>query len=244
MSSLVLKLIAAISMLIDHAGLMLFDNMQLMRVIGRLAFPIYAYCIAEGFRYTRNRLRYFMQIFILGLVCQIVYTIADRTLYLGILIVFSISIIIMYFADCAKDASRGKVSSLNRFLTKLLKRNAPLPPETDRTISAAFTAVSIVGTLLLSSKISIDYGFFGVMLPVFTSLFDDKPRRLVMFSASLMALCIVMTETFPTQYWSLATIPIIALYNGKPGKYRLKYFFYIFYPAHLAVLYALQTIFK
>lgn len=244
MSSLVLKLIAAVSMLIDHAGLMLFDNMPIMRVIGRLAFPIYAYCIAEGFRYTRNRLRYFLQVFLLGLVCQIVYTIADRTLYLGILIVFSISIIIMYFADCAKTASRGSVSSLNKVLTKLLGRSAPFSADTDRTISYAFTAAAILGALLLSSFVSVDYGFFGIMLPVFTSLFEDKPRRLVMFSASLMALCIVMTETFPIQYWSLGAIPIIALYNGKPGKYRLKYFFYIFYPAHLAVLYGLQMLLK
>ena len=49
MTSFVLKLIAAITMLIDHTGLILFPNQMIFRIIGRLAFPIYAYCIAEGF---------------------------------------------------------------------------------------------------------------------------------------------------------------------------------------------------
>ena len=66
MTSFVIKIIAAMTMFIDHMGLMLFPHMDIFRIIGRLAFPIYAYCIAEGFRYTRNRLKYFLQIFILG----------------------------------------------------------------------------------------------------------------------------------------------------------------------------------
>lgn len=55
MSGFVLKLIAAVSMLIDHAGLLLFPEQDWMRLVGRLAMPIFAYCIAEGFLYTRSR---------------------------------------------------------------------------------------------------------------------------------------------------------------------------------------------
>ena len=90
--------------------------------------------------------------------------------------------------------------------------------------------------------VDVDYGFFGIMLPVFTNFFHDRKKRFVMFSAALLALCIDMTVSFPIQYWSLLTVPIIALYNGNPGKYRLKNFFYIFYPAHLVILYALDFI--
>ena len=53
-----LKIIAAITMFIDHMGLMLFPKTLIFRYIGRLAFPIFAFMIAEGCRYTRNRLRY------------------------------------------------------------------------------------------------------------------------------------------------------------------------------------------
>ena len=49
MSSFLLKIIAAVTMLIDHAGLMLFPQATWMRAVGRLAFPLFAFCIAEGF---------------------------------------------------------------------------------------------------------------------------------------------------------------------------------------------------
>ena len=103
---------ASLSMLIDHAGLMLFNDNPTMRMIGRLAFPIFAFFIAEGFRYTRNRGKYFMRVFLLGVICQIVYTIADGSVYIGILLVFSLSIILMYLLDCLKTAVKGQKSDL------------------------------------------------------------------------------------------------------------------------------------
>ena len=94
----ILKIIAAVTMLIDHAGLILFPEQHWMRIVGRIAFPLFAYCIAEGYRYTRHRLRYFLQIFLLGIGCQIVYYIAERDWYLGILLTFSLSILLMELA--------------------------------------------------------------------------------------------------------------------------------------------------
>lgn len=243
MSSFVLKIIAAVTMFIDHAGLLLFPELKFMRIIGRLAFPLYAYCIAEGFRYTKNRKLYFLRVFLLGLVCQIVYTIVDRQLYLGILIVFSLSIALMACVDSLKKALRGEVSPLNRSLTSLLKRDGLFPNRTDKFVSGGILAVSVALTLLLCLTVDVDYGFFGVLLPVFTSVFEDRPRRLVMFTATLLALSIDITAGgFIYQFYCLLAVPLVAVYNGKPGKYRMKYFFYIFYPAHLIFLYALGMI--
>lgn len=64
-----LKLIAAFTMLLDHAGALLFPEVMILRVIGRLAYPLFAFMIAEGCRHTRNKLRYFLLIFGLGLAC-------------------------------------------------------------------------------------------------------------------------------------------------------------------------------
>ena len=50
-----LKLIAAFSMLLDHAGILLFPQIRMLRIIGRLAYPIFAFMIAEGCRYTKNK---------------------------------------------------------------------------------------------------------------------------------------------------------------------------------------------
>lgn len=238
MTSFVLKLIAAITMLIDHTGLILFPNQMIFRVIGRLAFPIYAYCIAEGFRYTRNRFKYFLRIFLLGLFCQIVYTIVSHDLYIGILLVFSISIIIMTFTECVKTSVQGKKSALSSFVSRVFHRD--ITNEQDKVLSLVLCCASIMAAFVLCIYVDVDYSFFGIMLPVFTSFFSDRKQRLVMFSACLIALCIDLTDMLMIQYWSLAAIPLIAMYNGERGKHSLKYFFYVFYPLHLAVLYGIQ----
>ena len=244
MSSFVLKIIAAVTMFIDHAGLLLFPEWDFMRIIGRLAFPIYAFCIAEGFRHTKNRKLYFLRVFLLGLVCQIVYTVVDRQLYLGILIVFSLSILLMACADSFKKSLRGEVSEINRTVTKLLRRENVLSPASDKILSSGILLTFTAALLLLCMTIDVDYGFFGILLPVFTSVFEDRPRRLVMFTATLLALSIDLTAGgFIHQFWCLLAVPLLAVYNGKPGKYRMKYFFYIFYPAHLVFLYALDMFF-
>ena len=64
-----LKLLAALFMTIDHVGVLLLPHVIVLRILGRLALPIFAYMIAEGCRYTRNRLRYFGSVFALGVLC-------------------------------------------------------------------------------------------------------------------------------------------------------------------------------
>ena len=73
-----LKLIAMVAMLIDHAGKIIFPQLSFMRVIGRLAFPLYAYCIAVGCVYTRNPLKYLSRIVLLALISQPIYALALR----------------------------------------------------------------------------------------------------------------------------------------------------------------------
>jgi len=68
-----LKLIAIVIMTIDHIGMQLFPNILMLRIIGRLAFPIFAYMIAEGCTYTKDRRKYLITIAVFAAVCQIVY---------------------------------------------------------------------------------------------------------------------------------------------------------------------------
>ena len=72
-----LKFLACITMLIDHAGILLFPQYDIFRIIGRIAFPIFAFMIAEGCRYTKNKLRHFLMIFGLGVLCQLAYVVSD-----------------------------------------------------------------------------------------------------------------------------------------------------------------------
>ena len=70
-----LKLVAMLTMFCDQAGKMLFPQYSVLRIIGRIAFPIYAYCLAAGCVYTRNPLNYLKRIALLALITQPVYAV-------------------------------------------------------------------------------------------------------------------------------------------------------------------------
>ncbi len=72
-----LKFIACITMLIDHVGLILFPQFAIFRILGRISFPLFAFMIAEGCRYTKNKLKHFLMIFGLGILCQLAYVATD-----------------------------------------------------------------------------------------------------------------------------------------------------------------------
>ena len=61
-----LKIIAMLAMLSDHIGKVLLPQYQILQIIGRLAFPIFAFMIAEGCFYTKNKVRYFLTVFLLA----------------------------------------------------------------------------------------------------------------------------------------------------------------------------------
>lgn len=83
-----LKLLALIAMTCDHVGLQLLPQFILLRIIGRLAAPLFAYMIAEGCRYTHNRGRYLGRLLGMAALCQIAYFVATSSLYQCIFVTF------------------------------------------------------------------------------------------------------------------------------------------------------------
>lgn len=212
-----LKIIALITMTIDHIGMYLFPHILLLRIIGRLSMPIFAYMIAEGCRYTKNRTKYLLLTAGVGFVCQIVYYVAMRSLYQCILITFSLSILMIYGLDHALT----RKTPLAFFVAVL-------------DLSAVFFLCAVLPRLLPNTDYSISYGLYGVLLPVFAFMGKNKWQSLALFSVGLVLMNIDLGWI---QWYSLLTLPLLALYNGKRGKHKLKYLFYIFYPSHLAALY-------
>lgn len=72
----VLKLIALVFMFIDHSGKMLFPGVTEMRMLGRIAFPLYCWCLVVGFNYTRSVPKYMLRLLIIGVVSQPLYMVA------------------------------------------------------------------------------------------------------------------------------------------------------------------------
>lgn len=207
-----LKLLAALFMTIDHVGVLLLPHVIVLRILGRLALPIFAFMIAEGCRYTRNRLRYFGSVFALGVLCQIVYYLADRSLYFSILITFSLSIATIYALQDWKDQ------------------------KTPRSALVFFGAVA--GVYALNRVFTIDYGFWGCMLPVFAAAFQKTAwdRPWVNLGMLGLGLLVLAADLGQIQYYALPALPLLACYNGRRGRWKLKYFFYLFYPLHLVLL--------
>lgn len=220
-----LKIIALIAMTIDHIGAYLLPRFIFLRIIGRLAFPIFAFMIAEGCRYTKNRKRYLLTMLALGIVCQIVYFIAFKSIKQCILITFSLSIAFTYVYDYAKQKKDLKSSTLLAvafgcvfFITKMAR---PL--------------------LFKGTDFGVDYGLLGVLLPCFIYMGKTKDEKLVFTTFGLIALS---NSTWWIQWFSLATVPLLALYNGERGRTRMKSLFYIYYPLHLLAIYLIGMILK
>ena len=210
-----LKLIAAVTMLLDHAGILLFPEIAIFRILGRLTYPIFAYMIAEGCRYTRNKLRYFLLVFGLGAGCQIVYYFFSGDTYLNILLTFSCSILLIYALQASYDAKTWQKQTLWSML-----------------FCAGF--LTVYG---LNHSLTIDYGFWGVMVPVFVAF--AHLRKFPHWASVLMlgvALALLSADMGGIQHYSLLALPLLLFYSGKRGKHKMKYFFYIFYPVHLVVL--------
>ena len=217
-----LKIIAAIAMVIDHIGSYLFPQMMLLRIIGRLAYPIFAFMIAEGFEHSKNRRRYMMRMVAMAVLLQLVYGIVMKSLYQCIFVTFSLSIALCMVADNAMK----RTNPLNLILLAL-------------SVIGVWFVTTILPDALNKTDFWIDYGFFGVMLPVTVFMAKTKCAKLFIFTVML---CFLWMTYGYVQVFALMTVPLIALYNGEKGKLRMKNFFYIFYPAHMVVIYLIKLL--
>lgn len=227
-----LKILAAIFMVIDHVGFVFFPKVMIYRYLGRLAMPIFAFMIAEGCRYTKDKIRYFLMIAGLGTICQIVYFIFDPTAYLfNILITFSLGILVVYALEFMK-----KTLLEQGFCIKV------------KLLSIFLVLLTVAGVYAFCYFYVVDYGFFGCMLPAFASLFDfrrinnEKAKvydklilRVLTFAVGLILFVLTSEKRMFVSY-SLFSLILLILYSGKRGKLKMKYFFYVFYPLHLAVI--------
>ncbi len=241
LSANTLKLFACLSMAIDHIGLLLFPGEELYRFIGRLAMPIFAFFIAEGCRKTSSIGKYFLRTFSLGCLCQLFYLANDllmgniSSLYLNILFTLSLSIILCALYLKLEAAIKSKNSG------QILR------------FSALFLgALILIGLLLLfcessdsliGFKVTIDYSIGGVLLPLFALVFEEKRKRMLIFSLGIGVYCLLYMGTMPYIWYSFLALPFLFFYSGERGKLPLKYFFYAFYPLHLGAIYLVKILF-
>lgn len=262
----VIKWIALISMLCDHfakvflialinhpwpsaAARAAFHSEGILKLhewlphIGRLAFPLFIFLLVEGFFLTRNRWKYLRRIFLFALISEIPFDFGFSMKKLqpaaGVIIEFGYQNVMFSLA----------IGLLAMILIDLILTKAgtgsPL---------LALTAFIAVGAIWLGGFLETDYHAYGIAAILIAYAIkcvsmsqqygQDTPLAAAgwrMLEMTLLILPLILASK--SEVWALIDVPLIALFLGKRGKRINKWFFYAFYPAHLAALDVLRIIF-
>lgn len=220
MTSFILKIIGIITMLSDHIGDSILCRFSFLNLIGRIAFPLFAFQAVQGYIYTKDLKKHVIKMLIFACISQIPFmlflsTFTD-TFMLNIFFTFTLGLIALYLYD--------------KFKNKIL----------------GFIIVIFIS--ILAELIKVDYGAFGILLIFSFYFFKDKK---VLMSISTLILCfgnyIIDIISYPSisyiyilcAFFTFLPTILILFYNKKEGP-KVKYFFYIFYPLHLFILYIIH----
>lgn len=228
-----LKWIAVVSMLIDHAavvlvyglalarghwgaGLLSLSGYRVLRAVGRPAFPIFCFLLAEGFVHTRSRGRYLLRLLIFAALSELPF-------------------------DLALRRSAVDLSGQNVFFTLALGLAAAMLwdrlTQTEgrgRPWRLGLALLGAAGLVMAGRLLKTDYGAMGVLLVLSMILLRSRPWLRDLAAAGAMGGMILFGSS-RLELWGLTVLPLLHLYNGRRGR-QSKYFFYAFYPAHLLLL--------
>lgn len=218
LSGSALKIIAVVSMVIDHYAYYLMDGntmaYEVMRCFGRIAFPVFAFLVAEGFAHTRNKMRYFLSLLLLAAVSEVPWYLlngADGTHN----VMFTLAL---------------GVAALAAF--ERLREH--------RILCCLF----ILLTAWLATWLGTDYEWRGMLMIVvfyLLSMSKNTPVILRRMMQLLFAFPLMMRYGITG---ALLACAVIFLYDGTRGFIHgnvAKYGFYVFYPAHLLLFFCLSV---
>ena len=208
-----LKLIACVTMLIDHVGSLFFPQNLWLRIIGRLAFPIYCFLLAEGAHYTKNPVKYALRLFAGLLLAEIPF---DLALY----------------GSLSWAHQSVMFTLLLAFLMAMVMKKLPLIGK----------ALAVIPFYLAAELLHTDYGGLGILMAAVFIISRELPESLLFQTTGVLLVNLsYVSRSFIQPFASLAMVPI-ALYSGKKASRSklLQWAFYLFYPAHLLVLWLIS----
>ncbi|MGH4119614.1 TraX family protein [Clostridium sp.] len=236
MTTSMLKVIAILLMLIDHTGAVIFPEVTILRLIGRLSFPIFAYLIVVGYTKTNSFSKYLTRLMIFAALSQLPFSLA-----------FGEQFNILNLSDFLSFVVGGPNPHLNIFFTLALGLLAIRI--WDKEESEIARVITVLALAITSKVLHTDYNMYGVAMILAFYIFKDNKIKTVisqtlvyiLFDASQI---LIYVYKFPGitlelawfgQALSLLALVFIFKYNNEKGK-NLKYFFYAFYPLHLLIL--------
>lgn len=219
-SSFSLKLIAIFAMTLDHIGHIFFPEHLWMRLVERIAMPIFAFLIAEGFRHTTSIKKYARRLFIWGMISILPYYLAfgwTQNVYFTLLF----GLLALYFMENASSKER-------KFLIFLLFC----------LLATVFLCDwFFVGVLMVVGFYYANYNKKKILAVLLLSAFS---LLLIFFFYALYRENIRYFLSNLVQIGVLLSFLFLPLYNKKEGK-KIRYLFYAYYPLHLLILWGIDS---
>lgn len=266
MATGILKLVALCFMFIDHSGKVLCNNMYEMRMLGRIAFPVYIWCMIVGFSRTRSVPRYMLRILVTGFVSQPLYVLALNTEgHIGVLLgqIFAPLSSGFSFEGLGQVLHTVFIVKPNIFLSLFLGLLALWGIREKKYLSQIFAPAAAIA---LATLLNADYGWKGVLL--FMLLYAVRGSRpgiaavMVAFflywgtgypvTSAIFGIA-VNPENLPAviaqplkaflrlETYALLSLPLLLV--RFPRDVRLpKWVSYLLYPGHLVLLIVLKMI--
>lgn len=219
-----LKTIAIVTMLIDHIGAILLPQFFVLRMIGRIAFPIFAFLLVEGMFRTSDQKRYLTRLFMFALISEVPY---DFGFFNQVFTIEHQNIFFTLFLGlCAM------------MIVEQVKRK--VEDTAGQLIASGFI---VVGIGVISEFLHTDYGFVGIVtILLFYFLRGDRVRALLAVGGFHIFIGLasagfpdITNAAYAVQALAALSMPLLYFYNGQKG-WSLKYVFYYFYPVHILVL--------
>ena len=229
MNAFHIKILAIASMVASHTGIFLLPQYPILILLGNVAFPLFAWLIANGARHSRDLRHYVLRLFAFACISQGPFWLANTLigstpLYLNVFFTLTLGLL-------AIMAIRG---TGNRFLHVL----------------------AVAGCAVAAQAANADYGAAGVFSIVASYLLFD---RIVHLALALAIILVALPLALPyaqryapganlyfdhsvDPFALAAALGAIALYNGNEGP-KLKYLFYAFYPLHYLAIYLIRIAF-
>jgi hypothetical protein len=262
----VLKYVAMATMFIDHFAVVFgeklyaampflnVDGFEILRIIGRIAFPIFAFMIAKGALFTGNIYKYLGRLLAFAFISEIPFDLA-------------------LFGTAPADLfSAGAFGHQNVFFTLFLGLLSICVYRVlrERNLEALAIAFLLFAAFAAENLLCTDYGAMGVLCIFLFYVFLqwNEPVRIVGTVITTVLISLMLSfEPYVQQavtvsgahvslyhmdvtarwnyieLFSLLSLPLTLTYNGKKGRQPNKWVFYIFYPAHLALLWAVSLLF-
>lgn len=215
-----LKLVALCTMTIDHIGAVLLPQYLILRIIGRIAFPIYCFLIVNGLFHTKNCKKYIGRLLLFALISEIFFDLAFfETIYepkdQNVFFTLAIGLVMLYVIEKIHDQPRIKIYFLKVVMELLV----------------------VIFCCFLAYVLRTDYSFYGILMMYGFYMFQSNGFMSFIFQAYMNVVVMGYIQSF-----AVISMPIIWLYNGKAGARKYKWLFYIYYPAHLLVLFLLKEL--